>query len=95
MIPSHRVPAHPGEILAEEFLKPLGMSQVALAAHLGVPVQRINEIVRRKRGVTAETAWLLAQAFGTTPEFWSNLQAFHDLALNRPKKRIRRFRQAG
>jgi addiction module HigA family antidote len=63
----------------EEFLKPLGLTQVALAEHLGVPVQRINEIVRGKRGVTPETAWLLAGAFGTTPDFWINLQTVHDL----------------
>jgi addiction module HigA family antidote len=56
------------------------MAQVAFAAHLGVPVQRINELIRGKRGVTAETAWLLAQALGTTPQFWLNLQSSHDLA---------------
>jgi len=67
---------------------PLGVTQVALAAHLGIPVQRINEIVRGKRGITPETAWLLAQAFSTTPDFWVNLQASHDLALNRPVKTI-------
>ncbi len=80
MLPEHRVPTHPGEILREEFLAPLGITQVAFAAHLGVPVQRINELVRGKRGVTAETAWLLAAALGTTPQFWLNLQANHDLA---------------
>lgn len=56
MIPSSRVPTHPGEILLEEFLNPMGLSQVDLAAHIGVPVQRVNEIVRGKRGVTPETA---------------------------------------
>jgi addiction module HigA family antidote len=61
MIPEKRVPTHPGEILLEEFLKPLGISQVAFAAHIGVPVQRINELVRGKRGVTPEIAWLLSQ----------------------------------
>ena len=79
MQPTHRVPTHPGEILREEFLAPLGQTQVALAAHLAVPVQRINELVRGKRGVTPETAWLLAQAFGTTPQFWLNLQNEYDL----------------
>ena len=78
-------PIHPGEILKEEFLEPMGITQVALAKHLGVPTQRINEIVRGKRGVTPETAWLLSQAFGTTPQFWLNLQMNYDLALNRPK----------
>ncbi len=88
MRPKDRIPTHPGVILSEEFLQPLGVTQVALAAHLGIPVQRINEIVRGKRGVTPETAWLLAQAFTTTPDFWINLQTAHDLALSRPAKAI-------
>ena len=75
-------------VLSREFLAPLGISQVALAAHVGVPVQRINEIVRGKRGVTPATAWLLAQAFSTTPEFWINLQTAHDLALSRPETSV-------
>ena len=62
MLPENRVPAHPGEVLRDQFLKPLALTQVGLADHLRVPVQRINEIVRGKRGVTSETAWLLAQA---------------------------------
>lgn len=94
MQPTHRVPTHPGEILLEEFLAPLGQTQVALAAHLGVSVQRINELVRGKRGVTPETAWLLSQAFGTTPAFWLNLQATYDLAVSRPSRRVRRLRNA-
>ena len=94
MQPKNRVPTHPGEILREEFLVPLGQTQVALAAHLGVPVQRINELVRGKRGVTPETAWLLAQALNTTPEFWLNLQVAHDLALNRPGRKVPKFRRA-
>lgn len=95
MLPENRVPTHPGEILQERFLDPLGLTQVALAAHLGVPVQRINEIVRGKRGVTPETAWLLAQAFDTTPELWTNLQANHDLVLNRPKRVIAPLQKTG
>jgi len=79
---------HPGEVLRMEFLEPLEITQVALARHLGIPTQRVNEIVRGKRGVSAETAWLLSQAFSTTPQFWLNLQMNHDLALNRPKKSI-------
>jgi addiction module HigA family antidote len=55
---------------------------------LGIPVQRVNEIVRGKRGVTPETAWLLSQAFGTTPEFWMNLQMAYDLARSRPEKQV-------
>ncbi len=91
MLPENRIPTHPGEILLEEFLIPLEMSQVAFAEHIGVPVQRVNEIVRGKRGVTPESAWLFAQAFGTTPEFWLNLQANYDLALVRPKRKISRI----
>ena len=72
MLPRNRIPTHPGEVLSEEFLGPLGLTQVELARHIGVPVQRVNEIIRGKRGVTPETAWLLAQAFETTPEFWAN-----------------------
>lgn len=95
MLPMHRVPTHLGVILQREFLIPLGLSQVALAAHIGVPVQRINEVVRGKRGITPETAWLLAQAFGTTPQLWINLQTNHDLANARPRRRIGRLRKAG
>jgi addiction module HigA family antidote len=95
MLPKNRVPTHPGEILLHEFLQPLGVSQVALAAHVGVSVQRVNEIVRGKRGITSETAWLLSAAFGTTPEFWINLQSQHDLAKSRPVKSIRRLEKAG
>jgi len=88
MIPENRIPTHPGVILGQEFLAPLGISQVAFAAHLGVPVQRINELVRGKRGVTPETAWLLSEALNTTPEFWINLQAAHDLARSRPSEPV-------
>ncbi len=88
MIPTHRAPTHPGEVLLEEFLTPLGITQVRLAAHIGVPVQRVNELIRGKRGVTPETAWLLSRAFDTTPEFWLNLQATFDLYQSRPKRVI-------
>lgn len=88
MIPENRIPTHPGEILLEEFLKPLELTQVTLARHLHIPTQRINEIVRGKRGITPDTAWLLAQALGTTPQFWLNLQMQRDLALNRPKNPV-------
>ncbi len=89
---TRRIPTHPGEILVEEFLKPLRLTQVALAAHLGIPLQRVNEIARGKRGVTPETAWLLAATFGTTPGFWLNLQSAHDLARSRPARRPARIR---
>ncbi len=88
MFPKNRIPTHPGEVLLEEFLTPMNISQVTLAKHLGIPIQRINEIVRGKRGITPETAWLLSQAFGTTPEFWMNLQVVYDLARSQPKRQI-------
>jgi addiction module HigA family antidote len=94
VIPDNRIPTHPGEVLLEEFLNPLGITQVGLAAHLGVPVQRINELIRGKRGVTPETAWLLAQALDTTPEFWINLQTAHDLARSRPRNAATPIRAA-
>ena len=95
MIPENRVPTHPGVILGREFLAPLGISQVAFAAHLGVSVQRINELIRGKRGITPGTAWLLAAALDTTPEFWINLQAACDLARSRPLKPVARLAAAG
>lgn len=88
MIPSNRISTHPGIILLKEFLEPLELTQKALAAHVGVPIQRINEIVRGKRGVTPETAWLFSEALSTTPEFWLNLQSAHDLSANRPQIHI-------
>ena len=94
MLPENRIPTHPGEVLREEFLRPLGLTQVALAEHVGVPVQRINELVRGKRGVTPETAWLLAGAFGTSPDFWINLQTAHDLAVTRPAKSVAQLAKA-
>ena len=79
MIPKHREPVHPGEILLREFLEPKGMSQLELAKAIGVPVQRINTLVNGKRGVTPETAILLSRFFKTSPQFWMNLQSNHDL----------------
>ncbi len=93
MVPRNRVPTHPGEILLEEFLSPVGITQVQLAEHVGVPVQRVNEIVRGKRGITPETAWLLGQALGTTPQFWLNLQSNYELAITRPRKQVSRLRR--
>jgi addiction module HigA family antidote len=88
MIPENRIPTHPGVVLEEKFLIPLGLTQVVLANHLGVSTQRVNELIRGKRGVTPETAWLLAGAFNTTPQFWLNLQANYDLAMNRPEREV-------
>jgi len=72
-------PVHPGEVLLEEFLKPMDMSQNRLAMNLGVPARRINEIVLQKRKITADTALRLAKFYGTTAEFWTGLQAQYDL----------------
>jgi addiction module HigA family antidote len=76
-------PIHPGEVLAEEFLAALGISQYRLAKGVGVPPRRINEIVLRKRGITADTALRLGRFFGTTAEFWMNLQMRYDLETRR------------
>ena len=95
MIPEDRIPTHPGDILLEEFLKPMEMTQVAFAEHIGVPIQRVNEIVKGKRGITPQTAWLFSQAFGNTPQFWLNLQASHDLATSKPDKKIQRLKATG
>jgi len=76
-------PLTPGEVLMEEFMRPLGLSARALAAELNVPPNRISSIVNGSRGVTAQTAILLARRFRTTPELWMNLQTAHDLAVAR------------
>ena len=75
------VPIHPGEFLREDFLLPLGLSANALALALRVPVTRISEIARERRGITADTALRLARYFGTTPDFWMKMQMSYDLAL--------------
>ncbi len=72
-------PIAPGEILAQEFLEPMKMSARALAQHIGVPANRITEIIKGRRGVSGDTALRLSKALGTTPEFWINLQAHFDL----------------
>ncbi|MFO0806979.1 MAG: HigA family addiction module antitoxin [Gemmataceae bacterium] len=95
MLPRTRIPSHPGEILVHEFLEPLGVTQVAFAQHIGVPLQRVNEIARGRRGVSPETAWLFSQALGTSPEFWIRLQVNHDLVAARPSRSIGRLRKAG
>lgn len=85
MIPKKRISTHPGKILLKEFIEPMGLTQKEVAGHMGIPVQRINEIVRGKRGISPDTAWLLSEAFDNSPEFWLNLQAMYDLTSNRPK----------
>ena len=79
-------PIHPGEILREEFMKPRGLSQNALARALNVPPRRINEIVLEKRAISADTALRLARYFGTSAEMWAGLQADYDLRLARYQK---------
>lgn len=78
-IPSHRTPTHPGEMLLEEFLKPMGVSQKELAKTINVPYQRINEIINGKRGITPSTALRLAKAFNVSADFWINIQVRWDL----------------
>jgi addiction module HigA family antidote len=78
-LPTKRPPTHPGEMLLEEFLKPLGISQSAFAVRLGVSFPRLNEIIRRKRSITSDTALRLAQVLGTSADFWLGLQQDWDL----------------
>src|SRR5262249_254953 len=83
--PRKLTPVHPGEILLEEFLTPLGVSQYRLAKDTSVPPRRINEIVRGTRAITADTALRLARYFGTTERFWLNLQAHYDLEVEKER----------
>lgn len=78
-------PIHPGEILKEEFLEPLGLSQYRVAVDISVPPRRINEIVHGKRSISADTALRLARYFGTTDRFWLNLQTHYDLEKERDR----------
>ncbi len=83
MLPDFRIATHPGTILQEEFLRPLHLTQAKLARALHIPLNRVNEMVRGKRGVTPQSALLLAGYFGNSPEFWMNLQTAHDLSRTR------------
>lgn len=74
-------PIHPGEVLAEDFMKPLGLSQYGLAKAIGVPPRRINEIVQGKRSITADTALRLGRYFGVSPQSWMNLQTHYELEI--------------
>ena len=93
-------PIHPGEVLLEEFLKPLGISQNRLALNIGVPPRRINEIVLEKRRITADTALRVAKFFGTSAEFWLGLQSQYDLDVTADKlgerleKEVREYSEA-
>jgi addiction module HigA family antidote len=79
MIPKNRRPSHPGEILLELFLKPMGMSQLELARRMGVPIQRVNTLINGKRDMSPETAILLSKVLKTTSQYWMNLQMNCDL----------------
>jgi addiction module HigA family antidote len=83
-------PVHPGEILLEEYLKPLGISQNKLGRDLNVPAQRINDIVRGQRAITVDTALRLARYFHTSPQFWLNLQARYDLEIAQETRLVER-----
>jgi len=85
--PTLAIPIHPGEILFEEFMRPLGLSQNLLAKEISVSPRRINEIVNGKRSITADTAYRLSLRFGTTEKFWMNLQAAYELDMLGEKRR--------
>ncbi len=85
MAPRTLDPIHPGEILAEEFLAPMEITQYRLAKDISVPARRINEIVQGKRGVSADTALRLSRYFGTSERFWINFQSHYDLELQKDK----------
>lgn len=101
MVRKRLPPVHPGEILLEEFLRPLGLSQYRLAKGLGVPARRINEIVHGKRAVTADTALRLGRFFGNAARFWMNLQMAYDLDVESDRlggalvQDVEVFRQTG
>ena len=89
MLPKFRIATHPGTVLQEEFLDPMGLTQATLARAMRIPLNRVNEMVRGKRGVTPESALLLAEYFENSPEFWMNLQMTHDLSRAREVMRKR------
>lgn len=86
-------PVHPGEILFEEFMKPMGISQYRLSKEMGVYPRKINEIVHGKRAITADTALRLARFFGTSAEVWINIQAYYDLEIARERLEDRIMRE--
>jgi len=88
MIPNRRAPTHPGEVLLEEFLKPMDLTQMAAAEKMGISLNRLNELINGKRGITADTALRLAKLLKTTPEFWMNLQNAVDLYEAKRETRI-------
>ena len=89
MLPSSRIPTHPGEVLLHEYLIPMGLTQRALADKLKLSVQSVNLMVKGRRSITADTAWRLSRTLKTSPEFWMNLQVGYDLAVARSAQRVR------
>ena len=89
-LPTNRVTTHPGEHLREDVLKEKKMSAAAFARLCGLPVRYVRELVRERRPVTAEAAWAISGALGSTPEFWMGLQTAHDLTMARPRRRAMR-----
>jgi antitoxin HigA-1 len=87
MLPQFRIATHPGRILLAEFLEPLRLTQAELARALDIPLNRVNELVRGKRGITPESALLFSEYFRNSPEFWMNLQTAHDLSRARQEMR--------
>jgi len=88
MLSAKRISIHPGIVLLQDFIKPSGLTQAKVAKILKISTNRLNELVRGRRGVTPDTAWKLSALFDTSPEFWMNLQTAHDLTKARPRKRV-------
>jgi antitoxin HigA-1 len=91
MIPKNRVSTHPGKLLLEEFLIPMGITQADFAKHIRVSWPTLNQLVNGRRGVSSDMAYRLASALGTTAEFWANAQMIHDLSKQKPVKNIKRL----
>jgi addiction module HigA family antidote len=89
VLPKNRPPTHPGEMLLEEFLRPLELSQAETARRLKMPLNRLNELIKGKRGITPDTALRLSELFKVSPEFWMNLQAGWDLWHARSRRKAR------
>lgn len=87
-------PPHPGQVLEEKFLGPLGVAHAALARHVRLSERTILEIVHGRRGITPRTAWLFAQAFGTDPEYWMQLQVAWSLSRSEPKRKLQRLEKS-
>ena len=89
MLPKNRKATHPGVILLKECLEPSNITQTQFAKHIGLSLQTVNEIIKGKRNITPETAWLLAKSFDTTPELWMNLQMNYDLTVRKPVNKLK------